>query len=105
MAKHFPAAQWRNWFLEFEQSDLTVARFCDSIGVSVQSYYKWRKRFRDLESDAKSDGCRHPEFIPVVVASTMITIELLGGVIARVPNDVASLRPILSVLLHQESAQ
>ena len=108
MAKRFGADQWRAWFVEFEQSGLTVARFCDSIGVSVQSYYKWRGKLKSLdESSVQTD--KVASFVPVVVHSPMPTsvveIELPGGAIARVPNDTGSLRPILSLLLSREVFQ
>ena len=104
MAKRYDAAQWRAWYVEFEQSDLTVARFCDSIGVSVQSYYKWRKRLKSLDSLSGQTNLS-ASFVPVVVQSSIVEIELPGGAIARVPNDAASLRPILSVLLSRGVAQ
>ena len=100
MAKHFGSDQWRSWLVEFEQGNLTVARFCDSIGVSVQSFYKWRKKLQSSTSEC---------FVPIVVQSprhtSLVEIELPGGAIARVPNDAVSLRPILSVLLDWETAQ
>ena len=37
MASHHSASQWRTWIAQCEQSDLTVARFCQSIGVSVKN--------------------------------------------------------------------
>ena len=36
MAKHHSAQQWRMWFLEFGQSELTVSEFRKSVGVSVR---------------------------------------------------------------------
>ena len=108
MAKRYDADQWRAWFVEFEQSSLTVAKFCESIGVSVQSYYKWRRELKSVD-ELSAPTVKGASFVPVVVHSTMPTsvveIELPGGVIARVPNDTDSLRPILSVLLNRESVQ
>lgn len=112
MAKRFGADQWRAWFVEFEQTDLTVARFCESIGVSVQSYYKWRRKLKSLDgSAAQTDS--NTGFVPVVLQTSfanhhsagLLEIELPCGAIARVPNDTGSLRPILSLLLNRELAQ
>jgi len=125
MAKHFSADQWRAWFVEFEQNDLTVAKFCQSVNVSVQSYYKWRKRLTALDAQlpaetkpagTKPAGTVKPNprrtpapnqlarFVPVVLSDSKIEIEFPGGVIARVNNDADSLWPIVSVLL-KESKQ
>ena len=58
MAKHHSAQQWRLWFFEFEQSELTVCDFCKSVGVSMQSYYKWRKKLELLDGDGETLGNR-----------------------------------------------
>jgi len=67
MAKHFSADQWRAWFVEFEQNDLTVAKFCQSVNVSVQSYYKWRKRLTAL--DAQLPAASWPGSSPLCLAT------------------------------------
>ena len=54
MASHHSASQWRTWIAQCEQSDLTVARFCQSIGVSVNTYYRWRQR---LQREALALSC------------------------------------------------
>ena len=51
MASHHSASQWRTWIAQCEQSDLTVARFCQSIGVSVNTYYRWRQSLFVGETD------------------------------------------------------
>ena len=47
MANHYSASQWRTWIDAFGQSDLTVVKFCESIGVSVNTYYRWRQRLQN----------------------------------------------------------
>ncbi|MEM0926912.1 MAG: transposase [Planctomycetota bacterium] len=37
------------------QSDLTIADFCDSHGVSTASFYQWRRRIRDRNQMQQSE--------------------------------------------------
>jgi transposase-like protein len=85
------ADQWGTWLEEFERGDFTIAEFCKLKGVCTNSFYQWRRKL--TASDAA------PPFVPVEVAtSPQVEIDLPGGTTIRVPNDSASLRPILQVL-------
>jgi hypothetical protein len=47
------AQQWRQRLDRFDQSDLTIAEFCQAEGYSTGSFYQWRRRLVDAEnSDA-----------------------------------------------------
>lgn len=105
MAKHHSAQQWRLWFLKFEQIELTVADFCKSVGVSVQSYYKWRKKLKLLDGDGSTLEAKSSNFVAVSLAAAKIEIEFPGGAIARISNDADSLRPLVGVLLEQGAVQ
>ena len=97
MANQYSLEQWQAWFVEFKQSELTVERFCRSIGVSVQSFYKWRRKLRDeLATDSRASV--NP-FVTVRVATSELVVELPGGAIVRVANDKDSLRPLIELLL------
>ena len=54
--------EWREVFSEFEQSQLTVAKFCEQRGISVAMYYYWRKRIAPLEGPGADLPARR-EFI------------------------------------------
>ena len=41
------ALQWRERLDRFDQSELTVAGFCEQEGCSTASFYQWRRRLRD----------------------------------------------------------
>lgn len=58
------AAVWRERLRRFRASGMTVARFCEVEGVSVPSFYQWRRK---LDSIAASPDAR-PVFQQVVVA-------------------------------------
>jgi len=101
MAVHHSAEQWRAWLAEFEQSEMTVSQFCQSLGVSDNTFYKWRQRL-------KADHASSPlavEFVPVALPSSELTIELPAGAIARVSNDVESLRPLVELLIQLGAEQ
>ena len=89
--QRYSAQQWTTWFDEFERGDFTVAGFCQLKGVSSNSFYQWRKRLAESASAA--------DFVSVEVASpALVEIDLPSGATMRVPNNPASLRPVLEVL-------
>ena len=102
MSTRYPASQWRTWLSACQQSDLTVVKFCESIGVSVNTYYRWRER---LKSEPDDSAPVPVEFIPVSMAAGQIEIELPGGSIARVTNEASSLRPLIVLLLELGATQ
>lgn len=79
------ARQWRERFERFDQSELTVAEFCELEGYSTGSFYQWRRKL-----DAE-EPCEPPSFIPVSLGSNdledrsdrRIEIELPGGATVR----------------------
>ena len=83
----------------FASSQMTVAQFCLSEGVSQPSYYYWKKKLRELPSDAKLKApVTDLQFMPLRLATASAnqiipesdeqagpalastTIELPGGV-------------------------
>jgi len=44
MAKHYSAEQWAAWVGEQRESELNVVEFCEWIGVSPNSFYRWRQK-------------------------------------------------------------
>ena len=53
MRRRFSAQQWRDWFDEFQQGDVSVKEFCKRKGVCQNSFYQWRKK---LGVDATANG-------------------------------------------------
>ena len=103
MRKRLGADRWRELLLEFDSSDSTVAQFCDSVGVSVQTFYKWRKKLKLKRDGAEilDSSTSASRFVSVFVApsQSQLEIELPGGAVARVPNEAASIRPLMEVLV------
>ncbi|WP_182871473.1 IS66 family insertion sequence element accessory protein TnpA [Rhodopirellula sp. JC639] len=104
---------WDERLQRFASSQMTVAEFCLSEGVSQPSYYKWRKKLRELPADAKQPATA-VQFMPLRLATestnqvapetqqratsacASTTIELPGGVRIHVEvptNQEPSLRP------------
>jgi hypothetical protein len=130
MAKHYSAEQWAVWVCEQRDSELSVAEFCEWIGVSLNSFYRWRQKLAaedrpsTREERAKDGLARErqvasgdtrrplatkgltssePRFVPLtVLASPAVEIDLPCGAVVRVPNDDRSLRRVLGILLEAD---
>lgn len=77
---------WRDRLERFTHTDSTVAEFCAGEGVSVASFYQWRRK---LESDSLTHN-RAPKFVPLelpeashAVPTTIMQVDLPGGVRVR----------------------
>jgi transposase-like protein len=104
MAKRYSEQQWRDWFDEFERSGLTVAKFCETIGVCVVTFYRWRRKLNRAVSKGLGQGkliVAGGPFVSVSCSSPVIEFEFPGQAIARVPNDAESLRPLIQVLIDE----
>ena len=81
LAKGQRAAEWRQRIERFQVAGTTVAKFCRSEGVSVPSFYQWRKKFA-----AEQQVQRSVDFAPVrLVNSVNVTVHLLGGTRLEIP--------------------
>ena len=82
---------WRGRMARFRGGTLTVVEFCRREGVSVPSFYQWRKRLEPateprLLGENSPAGQASSLFVPVKVSSTpMAEIEFPSGVRVRVP--------------------
>jgi hypothetical protein len=96
---------WRGRMTRFRRGTLTVVEFCRREGVSVPSFYAWRKRLEPaLQSKSRGEQSRRalPRklkqtaslFVPVNVSSSpMAEIEFPNGVRVRVPaTNVEAIR-------------
>lgn len=107
MRRRYSAEEWRGWLEEQRQSGLTVADFCDEIGVSPNSFYLWRRklsaaprsrgRSQRSSTEAAADT---PTFLPLTVVSTRnVEIDLPCGAVIRIPPESGALPQILAALL------
>ena len=45
------ALEWQRRMVRFEQTQSTVVEFCRDEGVSTPSFYQWRKKLAQRQSD------------------------------------------------------
>lgn len=98
---------WAERFRRFSELGVTVAEFCDWEGVSVATFYNWRRKCdaicvrRDSDSEPiDPPRLQRASFLPVrMIAATsapaglQIEIVLTNGVRVLVPTtDVATVR-------------
>lgn len=91
---------WRHLLDQHGHSRMTVKNFCQQRGVSVPSFYAWRKKVRELDSSSDEvDADQRHRLIPVSVVpshgsllngSDAKPIEIItpGGFILRVEQTV-----------------
>ena len=73
--------QWQQRLARFEQANLSAAAFCASEGVSLPSFYSWRRRLRPAASGEPADG---PRLVPVrLVAAAAVELLLPSGALLR----------------------
>lgn len=70
---------WRKRLAAFDRQALSVEGFCWREGVSVASFYQWRRKLRRASdrSSAKSGGCKSTLRAPAV-SSAFLPIEITG---------------------------
>lgn len=98
MSRGYSVEQWRIWIAQQRESGLSIAAFCDSIGVSENAFYVRRRRLAETNNDVQA-------FVPLSISDAAISnsgasveIDLPCGAIVRV-SDHESVRCVLSTLL------
>jgi hypothetical protein len=89
---------WADRLARHSASPLTVAAFCASEGVSVNSFFYWK---RQLATPTPSPDAPL-RFLPVHVQSAIPPVEVVlpGGIVLRLgPGcDLAFVRPLIDAL-------
>ena len=100
------ADECRGRFARYAMSELTVVEFCIVEGVSVSSFYRWRKKLAK-KSDPRQDAKTHrPVFAPVRLVTSLgvptprVTVRLPGGTRLEVPmSDSATFERTIQLLV------
>ncbi len=116
VGKHYSAEQWAAWVGEQRESELSVAEFCDWIGVSPNSFDRWRQKLattgrplarkgREAQRLPAKKGSMSsvPKMVPLtILTSPVVEIDVPCGAFVRVPNEDRSLRRVLRILLEAD---
>src|ERR1700678_284679 len=94
---------WEKRLRTFEQSRQSVSTFCSEHGLSLPSFYAWRRRLRCSDSvSTPVAAADEPRFVPIKLLSTSTPIELVlpTGTVVRVPPgcDLAFVRSLVESL-------
>lgn len=97
---------WMERLTRFSDSGLRPAEFCAAEGVSLPSFYSWRRRLnaeaRSPDTEHNSDTQPGPRLLPVRLASTAAAVELVlasGAVLRVLPgSDLAFVRALVQAL-------
>ena len=91
-------AQWQKRLHRFEQSGLSASAFCAQQGVSLASFYSWRRRLRQADPALAQDQ----RFVPIRLLPAAAPVELVlpsGAVLRLTPGcDLAFVRSLLESL-------
>jgi transposase len=97
-------AAWTERLARFPASGLTPAQFCAQQGVSLPSFYAWRRRLaaQAAATEPGSDDAPGPRLLPVRLPPTNAAVELVlpsGAVLRLAPGcDLAFVRALLQAL-------
>jgi transposase len=99
-------ALWEKRLCHFEQSGLAASTFCSNHGLSLPSFYAWRRRLRCSHPASTPSAApaaeAEPRFVPISLlpAPTPIELVLPTGTVVRVPPgcDLAFVRSLLESL-------
>ena len=90
-------ALWRERFEGLKNSELSVKEFCVKLGVSMPSFYAWRRKL-GVGSARQRNSSRSSAFQQVIVHSAppVLTARLAGGVQIEMPfSDKKALRAVV----------
>lgn len=106
--------RWRNLLKRQASSGQSVREFCETEGISQPSFYAWRKRLREVNSEgprteSSSDIARNGSnpvngqlFVPLQLVDSMPSLEILHplGYRIQLNGDVnpVALRHVLEAL-------
>src|SRR5271170_4588658 len=82
---------WKKRLRHFEQSGQPASTFCSEQGLSLPSFYAWRRRLHCSHSVSRpvgaADAADGPRFVPIKLlpASTPVELVLPTGTVVRVP--------------------
>ena len=93
---------WRGIRAQFEPQRETVHVFCERLGISESSFYRWSRELQRLDADQRDVSLFQPVVVtPTATASgNAIDVRLRGRRVLRVPPgfDADLLHQLVAVL-------
>jgi hypothetical protein len=91
----------------YANSGVTVAKFCASEGVSVPSFYHWRKKLsvEPSSGDKLRASAKSPVFRPVtmIAASPALSVQLSHGTrVELATSDLNVIRAVVAELVRAD---
>jgi hypothetical protein len=101
------AIEWRGRLERCRLSPRTITEFCVIEGVSVSSFYYWRKKLDRTPSSAMIPSHRRADFAPVQLvtsASSNVIVQLPGGTRFEIPmSDSEAFERAITVFVSADS--
>jgi hypothetical protein len=120
--------QWTSRLARFKTSRLSVARFCQDEGVSIPSFYQWKKKLaerhdagrrpvaksqgravaadRETPSQRSGDGSfQTVQLIPSGEVAAGVTLRLPGGVQLTLGDNLPAIEMVVEKLLRGVSRE
>jgi hypothetical protein len=93
--------EWQRRMTQFQEARHSVAEFCRQEGVSVPSFYQWRKRLAQRSRPAEEAT----GFRPVrLVNPAGVAVQLPGGTQLQVPtSDRRALRLVIDTVARADA--
>ena len=99
---------WQKIIETWKNSGMSIRAFCKAEGLQESTFYNWRKKLTDSQSQANEQVLKDPSaFIKVALPESehaFLELELSSGSTLRIPSgaDKKTLSGVLSVLREVE---
>jgi hypothetical protein len=99
------ASEWRGRLERYRLSPRTIVEFCIVEGVSVSSFYYWRKKLDHTPASEMIPSIRRTDFAPVrLTTSANLMVQLPGGTRFEIPMcDSEAFERAITVLVNADS--
>jgi transposase-like protein len=95
---------WQKTIETWQNSGMSIREFCKAEGLQESTFYNWRKKLTDSQSQVNKQVLKDPSaFIKVALPESehaFLELELSSGSTLRIPSgtDNKTLSSVLSVL-------
>lgn len=87
MAKRYGEKYWQGHLAAWHQSDLTQVAYCASRGLSLKSFYRWRRKEKEAVAAAKSSLTLVPVSVGKLDAISVVRLRSPDGWEIELPGN------------------